>query len=74
MGTNTQGKMIVRLEGNTYIADHYGQIAAELADLFGTTTLPLPFTAEASPELVLSSLRRLNPQVDVVLADQEGTA
>ena len=40
-----------------------------VAELFGTDTLPLPFTPDADPDTVLAHLRRINPHRTVTLDD-----
>ncbi len=40
----------------------------QVMDLFGTDTLPTPFTAQATPGRVLAAIQELNPGVQVVLA------
>lgn len=40
-----------------------------VAELFGTDTLPLPFTPDADPDTVLAHLRRINPHRLVLLGD-----
>ena len=44
-----------------------------LAAEFGRESLPLPFTPEATPEQVLSHLRRANPGRDIHFVDPEGS-
>ena len=39
---------------------------AEILELFGTDTLPLPFTPEATLEQVLESVQARNPEAEVV--------
>lgn len=41
---------------------------AEIKELFGTDTLPTPFTAAASPAVVMAEVRRLNPRCVVILS------
>lgn len=42
---------------------------AETMELFGTDTLPTPFTLNARIEMVLAEIVRLNPDCDVVVED-----
>ena len=44
-----------------------GKPAPRLIELFGTHTLPLPFTAAASPERVQAEIAKLNPTAKVML-------
>lgn len=61
-------------DGRGWHATHLGESQGDdaelrkLAELFGTFTLPCAFTALAEPELVLASIRRLNPGATVELA------
>lgn len=36
--------------------------------LFGTDTIPTPFTEEASPMLVLNEIKKRNPEKEVIFA------
>ena len=42
--------------------------APEVRELFGTDTLPTPFTLAVGAETVVAELRGLNPDADVRLA------
>jgi hypothetical protein len=51
------------------MANHEGDGAAKLQELFGTTALPTSFTEHAAPETVLAEIKRLNPGAIVRLSD-----
>ncbi|MEP0546387.1 MAG: hypothetical protein ABJF88_05605 [Rhodothermales bacterium] len=56
--------LTVLLGPNSYLVHDPG-----VAELFGTDTLPLPFTPDADPDTVLAHLRRINPHRLVLLGD-----
>jgi hypothetical protein len=66
----------VRLDyaAKAWVVSHYVEDPAaeggysadpEVFDLFGTETLPTPFTLQADERTVLAELRRLNPEAVV---------
>ncbi len=57
-----------------WMACWQGPHAYEVAQLFGTNTLPTGFTAGAEASIVLAEIARLNPDVVVLLAAEELTA
>lgn len=56
-------KIIVHLSADqtVYMATHYGKRAAELKELFGTATLPTPYTGAMPAGEVVARLQALNP-------------
>jgi hypothetical protein len=62
--------ILLKCEANCWMAYHRrGRLAAEIQELFGTTGIPTAFTEQVKPETVLSEIRRLNPDAEVLLAD-----
>lgn len=61
----TQNKIIVRIEQDTWMATHKGPHAARVFELFGTITLPTPFTSLTPFDVVRERLEYLNPGVRV---------
>jgi hypothetical protein len=51
-------------DGNSWMLDHADDpSAADVKHLFGTTVLPMPFTARAEEAMVLAALTAQNPGV-----------
>ena len=50
---------------NGWMAKHSGPHAAEVEELFGSTTLPTAFTCTAAQEYVVAEVSRLNPGYEV---------
>lgn len=50
-------------------AKHTGPHAADIIRLFDTDTLPLPFTAKASPADVLATVQRLNTFATITITE-----
>jgi len=61
-------RIVLRKTTNGWMADWQGPHSDEVKSLFGTTVLPTCYTARAEPDLVLSAIRKLNPDCAVVLA------
>jgi len=61
-------KIKIRLDGDGWVADHEGDVAIGVVDLFGTATIPTPFLKVTPGHLVVDALQRLNPGVTVELA------
>lgn len=51
-----------------WFATYTGPHTAGIVALFGTGTLPLPYTAQAAPAVVLAAVQAQNPACLVVLA------
>jgi hypothetical protein len=60
-------EVFLSLEGGCWCSRHVDD--PEILELFGTDTLPLPFTPEATLEDVLADVRARNPDADVVAVD-----
>lgn len=54
--------------GGVWHATSSGPEAAAVTRLFGTATLPTPYTAAIDPRVVLGTIQRLNPDERVCLA------
>lgn len=54
-------KILVHRGEQGWLATYVGPHAAQISDLFDTTTLPLPFTTQAPFALVLATLRAKQP-------------
>ena len=52
---------------DAWYARSIGAEAGKTRELFGTDTLPTAFTAQASPEVVLAEVSKLNPNMRVFL-------
>lgn len=52
---------------NVWTATYAGPHAARIRALFGSATVPTPFTASAPATLVVTEIRRLNPAVSVTV-------
>lgn len=50
-----------------WMAQHSGSGREEITSLFGTDTLPTPFTDAASAESVRDVIERLNPEAEIVV-------
>ena len=50
-----------------WIAKHSGPDAARVRELMGTDELPTPYRAGYPSEILLSNIRKLNPDREVVL-------
>lgn len=62
MNTN---EIIIGRDGNLWVATFCGPLNAEIADLFGTTTIPTAFTVFTPIERVVREIARLNPTYSV---------
>ena len=67
--------MIVTIRGDAYEVDHYvnGEPDPFYTCLFGSHTNPLPFTRDASDEVIddyISTLRLICPQYEISLTDK----
>ena len=51
-----------------WLAQWTGDGARQIRELFGTDTLPLPYTSQARPLTVLAEVQERNPEVRVELA------
>jgi hypothetical protein len=58
----------LRVDGNQWVAQWIGPHAAKTVELFGTDTLPTPYSTSAPAAVVLAQVMSLNPCVDVTLA------
>lgn len=62
-------KSVMRIERNAtgYVVTELinGVPNPELVSLFGTATLPTPFTSAAAPEEVVARIKVLNPESEV---------
>lgn len=59
------------LPGHVWVATFHGN--QNLIRLFGTDTIPLPFTLHASGQAVREHVERLYPHAQVRLIDRDGT-
>ena len=67
--TNTTKQITITVTPTGWIADFArASSAAEIMALFGTTILPLPWTAHASPETVRADLAAREPDHMIVIA------
>jgi hypothetical protein len=60
-------RIVLNVTAGGWVARHEGSIAADVWRLFGTDTIPTPFTLRTSAERVLATIKELNPGVVVVL-------
>ncbi|KKL73507.1 hypothetical protein LCGC14_2074190 [marine sediment metagenome] len=62
--------MLITLKqaGGIWVSVHSGPGSDEVRDLFGTDTLPTPFTANLLGTVVQDAIRKLNPEHQVVLS------
>lgn len=68
-------RLVITRSDSGWAVRHEGEGASEIIDLFGTDTLPTPFTPNARADDVLAEVARLNPGAAVVLFDTHlGTA
>lgn len=66
----TGGRITLERTPDGWVAHHEGPIASEVEQLFGTTSIPTPFAAEANPEELIAQIQQLNPGVEVSVAPQ----
>ena len=66
----TQNKIELYVSAGTWMAAHFGPMAAQVVDLFGTNVLPTPYTAKADGEYVRGQIAGRNPEVTVTVLDQ----
>lgn len=66
--TGTANSIQLFQEGGAWVAKYVGPHKKQIVDLFGTDTLPTPFTVGAESGRVLSEIQRLNPKVPVRVA------
>jgi hypothetical protein len=62
--------IVLRRSMDCWISHYEGDRAADIQELFGTTAIPTAFTEKAEPETVLAEIKRLNPGVEVLIAEQ----
>ena len=66
---NTPDTITLRRWGGSWMATYSGSHAAQVRDLFGTTTIPTAFgTGTPGPE-VAAHIRHLNPFTAVILPE-----
>ena len=58
----------LRQQDGIWVGEHTGPGSDEVVELFGTNTLPTPFTANMLGTVVQDAIRKLNPEHLVVLA------
>lgn len=58
-------EILIHLGEHGWLATYVGPIGAEIADLFGQTTIPTAFTARAPLATVIAEIARLNPEYRV---------
>lgn len=65
-GKQTERHMTISLfkAGNSWMAKHSDP---KVKDLFGTDTLPTPFTSQADEQDVVAQIQRLNPKAKVTV-------
>lgn len=60
--------MIQIIKGDkTYLARYSGRDKAEVIKLFGTDTIPTPYTLEADIFTVAERIQALNPDINVII-------
>ena len=57
-------KMLVYLEGDTWVANFIGD--SEAMKHLGSTIVPTPFKSSVKEEIVVNKLRKLNPDYKIV--------
>lgn len=57
--------ILIHLGEQGWLATYAGPHAKRIGDLFGTMTIPLPYTARAPLETVVSEIQARNPGVIV---------
>ncbi len=65
-----QNKIHLRLVSGLWTAETIGPKADETRRLFGTATLPTPFTAQSSGAKVLEAIKLLNPDSLVTIESE----
>jgi len=56
-------RIVILLQGRTWNAQFVGPHSAEIIELFGTDTIPTPFTSLTPVAEVVAEVRRRNPGV-----------
>ena len=59
-------RIIVSLQGQSWVAKFVGPHAAKVKELFRTDTLPLPYTDQAPLKMVIEGLKKKNPGVEII--------
>ncbi len=62
-----QSQIILQRLGDLWHAQHVGPLGASVREVFGTGTLPTPFSTNLPDWVVLAKVQALNPGVRVVL-------
>lgn len=57
--------IVIKCVNGNWVARYTGPHAVEIKRLFGTDTLPTPFTSHTSKQAVLAVLRDKNPGVQM---------
>ena len=60
-------KIIISKNESCYIATFTGDKENQIRDLFGSNSLPTPFTPAANPQEVKNTMQKNNPDAEVVL-------
>ena len=61
----SSNEILIHLGEHGWQATYVGPLGAEIADLFGQTTIYTAFTAKAPLETVIAEISRLNPEYTV---------